>query len=143
MSRGWIRVYVHLVWSTKHFRPTLTDEHEQLILESFKETCKDLGLVLYAANGAWNHVHLIIGWTQSVCIDDAVRELKSRSWHACRQHAEANPLCSAVPRWQRGYGALSVDQERLGVVIRYIQRQKQHHQRPKELIAKLEECEED
>jgi putative transposase len=140
MAKSIIRVYVHLVWATKHRRPTLTMEHEQVFLQSIKETCEGLGLRLYAANGAWDHIHLLIGWRADVCLDDAVREFKSRAWHACNLHAEHHPLSPPAPRWQRGYAALSLDRERVSDVIRYIKRQKQHHQRPSNLLESLEVC---
>ena len=143
MSRSVVRIYLHLVWATKYRRPSLSTEHEQLILKSFADTCEGLGVRLIAANGAWDHVHLLIAWRGDVCVDDTVRELKTRAAKVCREHALADPYSPPAPRWQRGYAALSLDDERVGVVRRYIQRQKQHHRRPDTLIERLERCAED
>ncbi len=143
MSRSMVRIYLHLVWATKHRRPVLTVEYEEIILKSFAETCEGLGMTLLASNGAWDHVHILVAWRGGVCVDDAVRELKTRASKACREHALANPCSANTPRWQRGYAAISLDEERVEGVKRYIKRQKQHHQCPKGLIEQLERCAED
>lgn len=143
MTRSLIVSYLHLVWSTRDREPTLCAQHEPTILSSFAQTCEALGLELLAANGAWDHVHLLIRWSGHMSYDEAVCQLKSRAWRACHAQRAHDETLPPAPRWQRGYAAFSVREEGRGVVIRYIKRQKQHHRAPDTLIAALEQlCDE-
>lgn len=135
--------YHHLVWATAKRAPTLTHAVEPLILDSFARTCEALGLRLIAANGAWNHVHLLIAWSPDVTFADAVRGLKTQAIHDYKQARVRDPTLPAPPRWQRGYAIFSLRQEGVPVVARYVRRQKLHHQCPDSLIPELERCAED
>ena len=138
MTRSVLRSYQHLVWATFKRQPLLTAQVEPIILASFADTCERLDLALLAANGAWDHVHLLVRWSGEHCYQDVVRELKSRAWRACREAAEEDPLLPGAPRWQRGYAISSIREGEVSTVRRYIQRQKLHHQRPASLCEDLE-----
>lgn len=143
MSRSLIVSYHHLVWATYKREATLCERIEPLVLESFVETCEGLGLELLAANGAWDHVHLLVRWNGRASYDDVVCRLKSRSWRACYEAGEGDPSLPPAPRWQRGFSVFTLREEGCEGVARYIRRQKEHHRRPATLIEVLERLCED
>jgi putative transposase len=140
MSNNLIVSYHYLVWATKRREPGLTREVERIMLESFAQTCAALGLGLLAANGAWDHVHLLIRWHPSVCYADAVRQLKTRAQHDYAAQLAQTPELPPAPRWQGGYAVFTIRESEVRAVSRYIQRQKHHHRCPDSLLPELERC---
>ncbi len=76
-------------------------------------------------NGTMNHVHLLVSFGKKVDVPELVGDVKrsSSSWIK-KQSAEFNNFY-----WQRGYGAFSVGQTEIDMVIKYIQNQKKHHEK--------------
>jgi REP element-mobilizing transposase RayT len=140
MPKSLIVSYNHIIWATRHRAPTLTREVEPIILHSLKQTCDALGLGLLAANGAWDHLHLLIRWHPSVCFADAVRMLKVHAILDYNAERLDNPHLPPAPSWQGGYSLFSLREQNAPIVRRYIQRQKQHHRCPDSLIPALERC---
>ena len=76
-------------------------------------------------NGTEDHIHLLTKLRPDRAVSEVLRELKSNAtgW-----------MHDVFPRledfsWQRGYGAFSVSQSRVESVRKYIERQKEHHQK--------------
>ena len=113
-------VLVHCVFSTKNRVNSIPDP--QALWRYLAVVARDKKLLLLSAGGTMNHVHALVGIPPAVCLATAVRDLKAHSsrWignHGCRF------------AWQEGYGAFSVSQSQRQVVVDYIDRQQEHHQK--------------
>ena len=76
-------------------------------------------------NGMPDHVHIFIGYNPNQLIPKLVEEIKTSSNQFIREQR-----FSRLPfSWQTGYGAFSYGRSQRDAVIRYIERQEEHHRK--------------
>jgi putative transposase len=120
------RTYYHLVWGTKNRFPTLDDESARIAEQTMRKTSGELGLIFYGYGFMPEHVHVVLGIPPRHAVSEVVRRLKGRSSHALAQASKDAP----EPRWfgwQSEYGVTSFDERSLDQIVRYVERQKEHH----------------
>jgi putative transposase len=115
----------HLVWSTKHRKPQISEEFRDRLFEYIGGILRGHGGKLLAAGGMPDHVHLLADISKQQAIADAVRDIKSNS---------SGWIHDTFPRharfaWQTGYGAFTVSFSKTDTVKRYILNQAKHHSR--------------
>ena len=115
----------HLIWSTKHRQPLISEDIRDRLFQYIGGIIRDDGGKLLAAGGMPDHVHLLadIGKQQSVV--DAVRDIKANSsgWI----HKTFPQFQSFA--WQTGYGAFTVSYSSVEAVKNYIANQAEHHRK--------------
>ena len=115
----------HLVWSTIHRQPLISEDIRDRLFQYIGGIIRDDGGKLLAAGGMPDHVHLLadIGKQQSVV--DAVRDIKANSsgWI----HKTFPQFQSFA--WQTGYGAFTVSYSSVEAVKNYIANQAEHHRK--------------
>ena len=122
---NYLRLHIHLIWSTKHRRPYLTAEIRRRLFPYLAATLRGQRGGLRAIGGWVDHVHLYAEFPSYLSVGQLVSVLKSRS---CRWLRMVFPQTTPF-RWQRGYAAFSVDPRHSERLIRYIHSQEQHHSR--------------
>ncbi len=125
MSHTYTNLLTHVIFSTKNRVPSIQAEFKADLLAYIGGIVRELGGKALALNGTANHVHLLTSLPPSLAISDALRVIKANS---SRWTRETRRLRRAVS-WQVGYGAFSVSQSNVAGVMRYIQRQEEHHRR--------------
>ena len=121
MSHSMSRVFVHLVWSTKHRAPMIDESLDRPLRELFVSRSAKMGAELLEFGAFDDHVHLALRIPLSRSISDLVCAFKSESAVVL-----GRSIATAF-RWQTGYGAFSVDSDNLDPVLRYVASQRQHH----------------
>jgi putative transposase len=126
MAQSLSRLWTHLIFSTKDRFPFLSDQairrdtHAYLATVLRSHDCETL-----IVGGARDHVHALFALSRKYSIAEIVKEVKrtSSGWikEISRTHSKFH--------WQKGYGAFSVSQSHLEQVLRYIEKQEQHHRR--------------
>lgn len=78
---------------------------------------------LIAADGTWNHDHLLVSMSKNQLVPDLVGAVKrdSSKW------IKTQGVKFSKFAWQDGYSAFSVGHTQLPIVQRYIANQKEHH----------------
>jgi len=117
------QLYYHLVWSTKHRAPLITPEAEPIIYGFLRAKAVGLGAIVFALNGWYDHVHLIVSIPAKIAVAKFVGQVKATA--STRFNKSGHP--HAPIYWQAEYAAFSTDKKRLPYHIRYVERQKQHH----------------
>jgi putative transposase len=121
MPQSLAKVLVHLVFSTKNRerlvpRDLLPHLHAYLVGILANLKCPSL-----QTGGTPDHVHTLFNLGRTAALSEVVEELKKSSskWMKTQR----------VPTfaWQAGYGAFSVSESQVAVVVRYIQNQEEHH----------------
>ncbi|MDQ6693565.1 MAG: transposase [Chloroflexota bacterium] len=85
--------------------------------------CRELGCEPLAINGVADHVHVLLRFKPAVPVATLVREMKGGS-----SYLVATALTPGIFfKWQSGYGAFTVDRERVAQLTSYIRNQKDHH----------------
>jgi REP element-mobilizing transposase RayT len=112
--------FVHCVFSTKD-RANLIPDPARL-WRYVGGIARQKNILLLAAGGTANHLHLLLSLPPTLQLAKAVQEIKGNSskW--------INELGSRFA-WQEGYSAFSVSQSQRKIVISYIDGQEQHHKK--------------
>jgi REP element-mobilizing transposase RayT len=126
MPQSLSRIYVHLVFSTKHRVPLLSDKRLRDECHAYLAgTCHARGSPSIAVGGVEDHVHILAMLSREECVSVLVRELKRESSKWLKQKSpETRGFC-----WQSGYGAFSISPLHVEALKRYIREQEKHHAR--------------
>jgi putative transposase len=117
------RLYYHLVWATKNREHLLRPEVEARLFPYLVSKAAEVGVYVYAINGWYDHIHLIVAIPPKLAVADVVKRLKGASAHYLN-HADV-PISFFA--WQRGYGAVTIGERYRSTAEAYVHRQKEHH----------------
>jgi putative transposase len=119
MSHSFSKNHIHLVFSTKTRRKSISDAMQPEMWSYLAGICRNQKMVSVAIGGVADHVHLLFHLPPTVSLSKAISVLKANSslWMNERGIKFA---------WQEGYGAFSVSASNLAEVGRYIRNQKSH-----------------
>lgn len=124
MAQTLVKIYLHVVFSTKNRENLLLPEIESELFAYIGGILRKHNSILLAANGTANHIHLLISQSKNIALSDLVRELKkSSSLWIKTKNTKFKDF-----QWQAGFGAFSVGQSQIETVKNYIEKQKEHHQ---------------
>lgn len=115
----------------------LDDEQQRIVEHAVGEAFRNSQIPVLAIGGSQDHVHILTGFPIEGSFKEALTRIKRSSLNSVKR--EAIHL-----RWRRSYKAFSVSPHRLPRVIRYIERQSEHHQEIgyREEVRRLDErCE--
>lgn len=116
--------YYHVVWATKNRQPWLSQDVEEIVFESIRETSTRLKCPIHALNAHVNHVHVAVNIGTHLAVREWIGRVKGV---ASRQVNKQCPELNGAFRWQKSYGVLTFGAKALPLVAAYIERQKEHH----------------
>lgn len=116
--------YYHVIWATKHRHEWLSDDVEQFVLASIRETSATLKCPVFALNGCVNHIHVAVGIGTHLAARDWVGRVKGVASRYVNKQFSA---FDGQFRWQKSYGLLTFGAKNLPFVVDYIDKQKEHH----------------
>ena len=125
MPGTYSQILLHIVYSTKHREPWITDDIAERLYSYIGGIVRAEGGSLYSIGGIEDHVHLYLRWKPGTAVSDLMRTVKARSslWiHNTFPHM-------AAFAWQEGYSVFSVSKSQEDAVKRYIATQAEHHQK--------------
>lgn len=125
MAQSLCKIYLHIIFHTKTYSPTIADEHLSRVHEYIgalinKTNCKSLRV-----GGINDHVHALLLLSKDETIVHVVEEIKRNS---SRWIKSLSPTYEKFA-WQAGYAVFSVSQSQVNTVINYISNQKEHHKK--------------
>jgi REP element-mobilizing transposase RayT len=118
MPRTYAKNLVHCVYGTKNCVNLIRDP--QRVWHITREIARNIDIDIVAIGGITNHIHLLMTVPPARAVANIVRDLKANSSQILRQE-------SRMFRWQDGYAAISVSPSSVANVVRYIERQAEHH----------------
>ena len=120
---GYVKIWVHLVWSTKNREPVLNYESRKIIFGHIRENAEKKGIYLDFINGYLEHVHCLISLSSGQNIDKIIMLLKGESsfW------INRNKIFNKKFEWQDEYFGVSVGESVVNKVRNYIKNQEEHH----------------
>ena len=124
MPQSYSSVQVHLVFSTKDRRPFLSTPGLRAEMHSYLGgVSRSMDCPPIIVGGVADHVHILARLGKSVSQSEWAKEVKrvSSVWIK-----EREPKLEEFA-WQGGYGSFSVDRTTVEKVLRYIERQEEHH----------------
>lgn len=121
-----IKIYIHLVWSTKNREPFLnTKELRQKVWQHMLNNAKEKGIFIDFINGYSDHCHCLISLGVDQNIQKVVQLIKGEASHWINK----NKMTKGKFEWQDEYFAVSISQSMVGKVRNYIKNQEEHHKR--------------
>ncbi len=120
---SFLKIWIHLVFSTKNREPFLTKDIRYKVHQHIIENCKEKDIFIIAVNGYTDHLHCLISLGKEQSIAKIAQLIKGESsfW------INKNTICKTKFSWQDDYFAVSVSESKVGTVKKYIQNQKAHH----------------
>ncbi len=123
---SWIRIWVHLVFSTKNRDPLLnTAELRNKIFMHIKQNAAEKDIWLDHINGHNNHIHCLVSLGKEQSISKISQLIKGESSHWINK----NNLTKTKFIWQDDYWAVGVSESHLKSIRSYIQNQEEHHRK--------------
>lgn len=121
MPQSLAKVYVHIVFSTKHMKPYIKDDIRKELHAYIIGVLSKLGSYtneIYANN---DHIHILNSLPRTITIAELVSKTKTASSKCIKQ--------KGIPdfSWQEGYGIFSLSASNVNIVKKYILNQPQHH----------------
>lgn len=121
---SWIRIWVHLVFSTKDRIPYLNSpELRESVFKHIKQNAEEKNIWLDNISGHNNHIHCLISLGSDQSISKVAQLIKGESsfW------INKNKLTKTKFVWQDDYWAVSVSENHIASIRKYIQLQEEHH----------------
>lgn len=121
---SWVRVYMHMVFSTKNREPFLNSlELRKNVFQHIKKNATEKEIWLDCVNGYSDHAHCLISLGKEQCISKVAQLIKGESSFWINQ----NKLTAEKFIWQDDYWVVGVSESRLESVRNYIHNQESHH----------------
>lgn len=118
------RTYYHLVWATANREALINSGVEPLLYAYMIKKSAELRVYVYAINGWFDHVHLIVSIPPKLSVADVVKNLKGSSSHDINKSGKLD--CAFA--WQRGYGVFTLGERQKADAEKYVCNQKIHHE---------------
>ncbi len=123
---SWVRVWIHLIFTTKNRVPYLnTKEIRSEVFSHIKENAKQKDIRLDCANGYEDHAHCLISLGKEQTISQIAQLIKGESSFWINQ----SKLLNSKFNWQDDFWAVSVSESHLEAVRKYIEYQEEHHKK--------------
>ena len=120
---SYVKIWVHVVFSTKNRFPYLTKDIRYEVFNHIIENCREKTIFLQAINGYTEHIHCLISLGNDQSIASIAKLIKGESsfWINTQQ------LTAQKFSWQDDYFAVSVSESQVEKVVNYIKNQGIHH----------------
>lgn len=126
MPQSLAQIYLHLVFSTKHRKPLLSDKRQREQTHAYLAgACVNLDSPSLIVGGVKDHVHILCRQSKNIAVKTLVAELNRESSKWIKTQG---PDLSEF-YWQRGYGAFSISPSHVSALKKYIANQEEHHQK--------------
>ena len=123
MAQSLSKIYLHIIFGTKNWQPTIKSPHDKKLYAYIAGTSNSLDCASISVGGHLNHVHVLCRLSKNITISDLLETLKKRSskWMKLQDESLENFF------WQKGYAAFSIGADSVEKVRHYIENQSEHH----------------
>ena len=121
-----IKLYIHLVWTTKDRLPLLfTPEIRIKVWKHIKQNADEKGIFIDSINGFAEHCHCLLSLSSNQTIEKVAQLIKGESSFWINKEKLINDRFG----WQDKYFAVSVSESMVDKVRNYIRNQENHHKK--------------
>ncbi|NMB80648.1 MAG: IS200/IS605 family transposase [Ignavibacteria bacterium] len=125
MANTFTQIYLHLVFAVQNRASLIQTEWKNELYKYITGIIQNNGHKLLAINGTSNHIHIAIGYKPHQLIPDLLLDIKANS----SKWINEKKFVRGKFNWQAGYGAFSFSHSHIDPVVKYIQKQEQHHKK--------------
>jgi putative transposase len=123
MANTYSQIYLQVVFAVEGRQRLIRKENKEELHKYFTGIVTDRAQKLLSVHCMPDHTHILVGLRPSMALSDLVHDVKIGSANF------VNRKQWVIGRfgWQEGFGAFSYGHSQLTRIIRYIQKQEQHH----------------
>ena len=125
MADTFSQIYIQVVFAVQNRNALIQASWDEELYKYVTGIVQNKGQKMLAINGTQNHIHFFIGMKPTCCLSDLVREIKKSS----NSFIKDKNFTRNNFQWQEGFGAFSYSHSQLTDVIKYIEKQKEHHKK--------------
>jgi len=122
---SYVSSYFHCVFSTKDRWPQITPVLQERLWPYLGGIARENKIKAMEIGGVADHIHMLLSLPSTITIAKAMQLIKGGSSKWVHDTFPEQRLFG----WQTKYGAFGVSVSQLDSVIRYIQRQEEHHRK--------------
>jgi len=119
----YIRIWIHLIFSTKNRDKLITKSLKPQLIDHIRENAQKKDIYIDFINCVEDHCHILISLGASQSISETARLIKGES----SNWVNKNKLSKIHFAWQEEYIAVSVSESQVDKVREYIKNQEEHH----------------
>ena len=122
---SYIRIWIHIVFSTKRREKLLSPELKEQIISHILENARIKGIFIDCINGSADHLHVLISLGFEQSISKIIQLIKGESSFWVNQAK----ITRSRFEWADEYFAVSVSESQVEAVRTYINNQEEHHRK--------------
>jgi REP element-mobilizing transposase RayT len=122
---SYIRIWIHVIWSTKNGERIISKDLKKKLLSHIRENAKKKKIHIDFMDCVEDHVHILISLGSDQNISKIIQLIKGESSYWVNN----NKLVNSKFEWQDDYFALSVSESMVDKVRDYIKNQEEHHRK--------------
>jgi len=123
MAQSLAKIILHLVFSTKNRDRWLKKSIQPGLFAYLSGICRKAGSNAYRVGGTEDHIHIACTLPRTLAVSKLLEEIKkSSSIWVKNQNDNLRSFA-----WQAGYGAFSLGESQLPLLLRYIENQREQH----------------
>jgi REP element-mobilizing transposase RayT len=120
-----VKIWVHLICSTKNRQRIISKELKPLLLQHIKENAKQKEIYLDEINCVEDHIHMLVSLSADQCISKVAQLLKGESSNWINK----SKMINGYFEWQDEYIATSISDSVIEIAREYVRNQEEHHKR--------------
>jgi REP element-mobilizing transposase RayT len=125
MPNTYTQIHIHAVFAVRNRLSLIQKQWQDELYKYITGIITHNGHKLLQIGGVSDHLHILFGMRPIQSLSDLMQDIKgSSSLWINQQH-----FIKGKFSWQEGFGAFSYSKSHIDNVIRYIQRQEQHHKK--------------
>jgi len=123
MANTYSQIYIQVVFAVQGRAAVIPESRREDLHRFMTGVVARRGQKMLAINSMPDHVHLFVNMKPDCPLSHLVRDVKAAS----SKHIQKRQWVPGRFAWQEGFGAFSYSHSDIGAVIRYIERQQEHH----------------
>lgn len=125
MANTYTQLYIQFVFAVENRMSLIEKTWKDDLCKYITGIVQTNGHKLIAINGMPDHIHIFVGYKPHQLIPELMQDVKGSSSAWINKQGYLRNRFS----WQQGYGAFSYSHSQIGVVVRYIDNQEDHHRK--------------
>ncbi len=125
MANTYTQIHVHAVFAVQNKVSVIHQSWKDELYKYISGIVKNNGHKLLIINGMPDHIHILFGMRPNQSLSDLMQDIKGSS----SKWVNDKNLTKGRFSWQEGYGAFAYSKSQLPQIIRYIEKQEEHHKK--------------
>jgi putative transposase len=125
MANTYTQIYVQVIFAIKGRQNLLRRENREELHKYITGIVRNNKQKLIRINSVQDHIHILLGIKPDIALSDLVRDIKANSSRFINEKRWVRGRFN----WQEGFGAFSYSHSHLDRVMKYIDKQDEHHRR--------------